>query len=152
MLPTPKKFALVAATAEGATLLNAFDNCLLRAGIGNTNLLRVSSILPPGAEEIGELDIPPGSLLPTAYGACGSDLPGDLIAAAVAVGRGEEGYGVIMEYSGHCSAAEAETKVKYMVELAFVERGRRLVLCHTRSAEHRVKEMAYAFAAVPLIY
>ena len=45
-----KTVTLAAATAghaEGGTTLNAFDNALLAAGIGNINLIKVSSILPP---------------------------------------------------------------------------------------------------------
>ena len=49
-LPTPRKFTLLRA-AEGGTKLNAFDNALLAAGIGS-NLLKVSSILPPEAEYV----------------------------------------------------------------------------------------------------
>src|SRR5688500_13102541 len=44
------RITLAAATAghsEGGTTLNAFDNALLVAGIGNINLIKVSSILPP---------------------------------------------------------------------------------------------------------
>ena len=50
-----KKVTMAAATAgraEGGTPLNAFDNALLAAGIGNINLIKVSSILPPGVELI----------------------------------------------------------------------------------------------------
>ncbi len=50
MLPIPKKFSLVAGSAEGTSELNAFDNALLNAGIGNLNLIKVTSILPPQVE------------------------------------------------------------------------------------------------------
>src|SRR5262249_3760585 len=36
-----------AAAAEGGTPLNAFDNALLAGGIGNVNLVKMSSIMPP---------------------------------------------------------------------------------------------------------
>ena len=38
-----------AGAAEGETELNAFDNALLAAQVGNLNLIRVSSVLPLGA-------------------------------------------------------------------------------------------------------
>ena len=60
MLPTPKKFTIVTGHAEGATPLNAYDHALLASGLGNLNLLRLSSILPPGAEYVEKLEIPPG--------------------------------------------------------------------------------------------
>jgi len=47
VLPRPKKFSLVAGVSEGKTRLTAFDKALLAAGIGNINLIKLSSILPP---------------------------------------------------------------------------------------------------------
>lgn len=154
MLATPKKYTLVGATAEGGTRLNAFDHALLAAGVGNLNLLRVSSILPPGAERTERLDVPPGALLPIAYGSIESDEPGELIAAAVAVGLAteEDGFGVIMEFSGRGGAREAEERVRAMAEEAFATRGIPLRRVLTRSVEHRVVRVGCAFAAVALWY
>jgi arginine decarboxylase len=72
----------------------------LAAGIGNLNLLRVSSVLPPGAEYVEKLSIPPGSLTPTAYGTITSVVQGQQIAAAVGIGFTKDTFGMIMEYSG----------------------------------------------------
>ena len=44
------KVSITSGKAEGPTILNAFDNALLDAGIGDVNLIKVSSILPTGAE------------------------------------------------------------------------------------------------------
>lgn len=153
MLPTPTKFALVSGSAEGGTKLNAFDHALLDAGVGNCNLLKVSSILPPGAAFIHELTIPPGSLVPIAYGAISLDSPGEVISAAVAVGiSGENTFGVIMEYSGHTSKEEAEKTITRMVEEAFETRGLPLNKCIVRAVEHRVVKTGCAFAGVVLWY
>ncbi len=152
MLPTPKKFTMVAGAAEGATRLNAFDNALLAAGIGNLNLLRVSSILPPNCQEVAKLDIPPGSLTPTAYGSIVSETPGQKVAAAVAIGFGEDDYGVIMEYSGECSKEEAEAMVTKMAEEAFRVRGRHLVRVEAKGIDIVVDKCGCAFAAVALWY
>lgn len=152
MLPTPTKFTLVAGSAEGPTRLNAFDNALLAAGIGNLNLLRVSSILPPGCKHVEKLDIPPGSLTPTAYGAIQSTKKGERIAAAVAIGFSADSYGVIMEFSGSCSKEEAERTVEEMVRAAFEERKVPLVKVMTQATDHIVEENGCAFAAVALWY
>lgn len=153
MLPTPRKFTVMAGAAEGPTRLNAFDNALLAAGIGNLNLLRVSSILPPGAQETEHFEVAPGSLLPTAYGTITSEEPGALIAAAVAVGIGRsDEYGVIMEFSGHCSQEEAARTVEAMAREAFVSRGRDIERVIVRAVEHRVVSIGCAFAAVALWY
>ena len=99
MLPTPRRFTLVAGSAEGDTQLTAFDKALLVAGVGNLNLIRVSSILPPGAEFIQQVDILPGSLTPIAYGTISSEVPGRLISAAIGVGAISGSFGVIMEFT-----------------------------------------------------
>ena len=52
IITLPTTYFLVSGYAEGPTLLNAFDNALAVAGIGNTNLVKMSSILPPAAQEI----------------------------------------------------------------------------------------------------
>lgn len=153
MLPTPRKFTLMAGAAEGPTRLNAFDNALLRAGIGNLNLVRVSSILPPGAEEVAVLDVAPGSLLPTAYGTITSEVAGERIAAAVAVAIGDaDQYGVIMEFSGRCDQKTAEDIVTEMAAAAFRERHRPLQRVIVKAAEHEVGAIGCAFAAVALWY
>ena len=152
MLPLPKKYFLTAASAEGETELTAFDGALLNARVGNTNLLKVSSILPPGCEYEPELTIPPGSLLPIAFGTIISTVPGEIISAAVAVGIKRNSFGVIMEYEGKCSAEEAEARVRKMVEEAFRMRNLQLDEIKVASTEHKVEKIGCAFAAVPLWY
>jgi len=152
MLPTPKKFKIVAGSAEGTTLLNSFDNALLQAGIGNVNLLRVSSILPPEAEYVPDLVLPPGSLVPTAYGYVISEKPGEKIAACVGIGFSKDTFGVIMEYAAKGTKEEVEAKIKEMLESAFATRGIPLVDMKLASTEHVVENVGCAFAAVALWY
>jgi arginine decarboxylase len=152
MLPTPRKFTICAGAAEGPTRLNAFDNALLAAGIGNLNLLRVSSVLPPGAEYAEKLDIAPGSLTPTAYGTITSSTPGERIAAAVGIGFTADTFGMIMEYSGVCTKEEAEREVGRMIEEAFKQRNLPLVKKMVKGADIVVEHIATAFAAVALWY
>lgn len=152
MLPLPKKYFVTAASAEGETSLTAFDGALLAARVGNTNLLKVSSILPPDCEYVPDLIIPPGSLLPIAYGSITSSEKGDIISAAVAVGVQHGSFGVIMEFSGKCSKHEAEAQVIKMVEEAFKIRGLILDEIKVAATEHVVEHIGCAFAAVPLWY
>lgn len=152
LLQTPKKFTLVAGTAEGRTRLNAFDNALLASGIGNLNLLKISSILPPATEFVEKLSIPPGSLTPTAYGSIVSDVPSEVISAAVGIGFSKNDYGVIMEFSGKCSQAEAERQIRAMVEEAFEVRGLPLAKIMIKATDCTVQKCACAFAAVALWY
>ncbi|QIA28092.1 arginine decarboxylase, pyruvoyl-dependent [Thermaerobacter sp. PB12/4term] len=152
MLPTPKKVTVVAGSGEGDHKLTAFDNALLAAGIGNLNLIKVSSILPPDCEVVEKLDIPPGSLTPTAYGTIASDVKGDRIAAAVAVGFSDRDYGTIMEFSGHCTQKEAEQAVRAMVEEAFRRRGMALREVRVAAAEMVVGDRPGAVVAAAVLW
>jgi len=153
VLETPRKFTLLAGTAEGPTRLNAFDNALLAAGIGNLNLVRVSSILPPGCVETASLAIPEGALTPTAYGTITSEEQGRKIAAGVGVGIGADNrYGVIMEFSGYGTRENAAAMVDKMVREAFQARDRELARVVVKAVEHDVVAIGCAFAAVALWY
>ncbi|MBE3599240.1 MAG: arginine decarboxylase, pyruvoyl-dependent [Limnochordaceae bacterium] len=150
MLPLPTRYTLAAGAAEGVTELNAFDNALLAAGIGNLNLIRVSSILPAGARRTEYLDLPAGSLTPTAYGTLTSATPGERIAAAVAVAVSESGFGVIMEFTGRCTREQAEAQVRAMAEEALAGRGLAVRELHVRAVDHQVERIGCVVAAVAL--
>ncbi|MEW6173098.1 MAG: arginine decarboxylase, pyruvoyl-dependent [Bacillota bacterium] len=152
MLPTPKKYFVTAAAAEGITRLNAFDNALLAARIGNVNIIRVSSILPPDTEYDPGLILPPGSLVPTAYGSMVSEVPGELIAAAVGVGISRESFGVIMEFSGKCDEETARARVEEMIREAFARRGMEVKEIKMAAVQHTVEKTGCVLAAVPLWY
>src|ERR1700682_2286062 len=104
------KAATTSGSAEGATSLNAFDNALLAAGIGNINLVKVSSILPPEAAVIDLPRLRPGAIVPTAYAAMTSEVPGEVVAAAVGWARPTDPKckGVIMEFHDKGPREEAE--------------------------------------------
>jgi arginine decarboxylase len=148
----PDRYRLAAGTGEGRTALTAFDRALLQAGIGDLNLVRVSSILPAGAAPADRLDLAPGSLLPVAYAAIEGNVPGSVIAAAVAVGvAADGGPGVIMEHSGPMAGAEARATVEDMVREAFENRGRPLAEITSSVAECTVGDTwAACVAAVAL--
>jgi arginine decarboxylase len=148
----PDKYFLVSGYAEGPTLLNAFDNALLQAGIGNTNLIRVSSILPPGSVEISRPDLPWGALIPLAYSYDSSEKPGVRVSAAVACGVPDDSSlpGVIMEYHHHGDEVECRSMVEKQVRAAFEIRKQRLAGLKTISASGVVRGAGAAFAAVVL--
>ncbi|GAB6274455.1 MAG: arginine decarboxylase, pyruvoyl-dependent [Peptococcaceae bacterium] len=152
MLPTPKKFFLTCAAAEGKNHLTAFDNALLKARIGNVNIIRVSSILPPGTVYEPGLSIPPGSLVPTAYGYIISDVPGEIISAAVGVGFSRDTFGLIMEYAGKCLEEEARQKVESMLREAFAARDMSLSEIMIVSCVHQTEKIGCSLAAVPMWY
>ncbi len=89
MLSTDIQYACLAAgKAEGATELNAFDGALLAAGIGDLNLIRVTSIMPRHVSLVDEVPrLERGGFALVVYGARTSSVPGEMLASAVGVGR-----------------------------------------------------------------
>jgi len=144
----PKTIFMTSGAAEGGSSLNAFDNALLNAGIGDLNLVKVSSIAPPAVEVVGQYSIEPGAIVPVVYTSMVSHQAGEQITCAVAVGRaGDDGPGLIMEYSGTGDAKLAETMVRNMLKEGFFSRGRELVDVRVITAEHVVRQLGSVVAA-----
>ena len=151
-----KRITMAAATsghAEGGSSLNAFDNALLVAGIGNINLIKVSSIVPPDVAIVELPKIRPGALIPTAYAAITSETPGETIAAAVGYALPDDPAknGVIMEFHGVGTRAEAERAIDAMLAEAFRMRGETIREQRIVAAEHRVERIGCALAAITLL-
>lgn len=147
------KAAATAGHAEGSTPLNAFDNALLAAGIGNVNLVKVSSIIPPDADVVPLPQLKPGALVPAAYAAITGRVPGELISAAVGYALPEDRTkaGVIMEYQDKVPRADAERVICQMLEEAFRVRGETIRELAVVAVEHRVERIGCAVAAVTLL-
>jgi arginine decarboxylase len=145
--------AATAGHAEGGTELNAFDNALLAAGIGNINLIKVSSIVPPDVSFIELPKLKLGALIPTAYAAMTSDVPGETIAAAVGYALPDDPAknGVIMEFHGKTTQQEAEAAIRAMLDEAFRVRGEPIREVAVFAAEHTVERIGCAIAAVALL-
>jgi arginine decarboxylase len=149
----PKRFFLTSGAGEASNRLNAFDAALIQAGIGDTNLIRMSSILPPGAEEIESFEFPKGSLIPLAFGEMGSTEPGALISAAVAVGIPEDpsDAGLIMEHSFAGPPDRCEQIARDMVREGMeTVRGLKIREIKSVSASVVVKRAGAVVAAVVL--
>jgi len=145
-----KRAVLVSADAEGGTKLNAFDNALLKAGIGNANLVKLSSVVPPDIEWLSEPpSFPLGSVIFAVLSHIESDAHGKKISAAVGVGLcGSTEGGLIYEFSGECDGEEAMETVKRMVEEGFAVRNWKLSELKIAVAEHSVEKNGCALAGV----
>lgn len=153
MLFKATHFTLVAGTGTGHTALNAFDNALQDAGVGDYNLIRVSSILPPLCKKSIDINVPQGALLPVAYSSICSANIGEEIVAAVGIGipSDSNNIGVIMEYSSKGTSVDAEKIVKQMVEDAMNNRNIQIADILLKSCRNIVhNEYGCAFAAVAL--
>ena len=140
-------------TAEGYTELNAFDGALLAAGIGDTNLVKMSSIVPPACKRVDPMKLPFGALVPVAYAAQTSSEPGEWVAAAVAcaVPHDPTQAGLIMEFHGTgWRGKDAEEHVREMAKQGFGYRNREIKELVSIASEHQVKSKGAAFAAITL--
>jgi arginine decarboxylase len=149
---TPTQYFLVSGASDGFTPLNAFDGALLQAGIGNTNIVKMSSILPPRCQQISPIALPPGALVPAAYAALTSDVPGEVISAGVAVvlPEDENQNGLIMEYSAKGERLKIEETVRNMAVEGMKLRGWKIKDLKSIAIEYRIKRIGAVLAAVVL--
>ncbi len=151
MLGKPKKALIKAVSAEGETPLNAFDNCLIKAGVGDVSLVKLTSILPPDIEFIENIpQLHPGSNVPAIYTSITSEKSGQKIAAAIAVARTKNGPTLVAEYSNiNISASKAgEEALKRVTEMAKNRKKEIEGKIIIKSTEHTVKKCGCALAIV----
>ena len=149
----PNIYAIKAASAEGFSQLNAFDVALLKSGVGDTNLVKMSSILPPNCKKVESITLPRGDLVPVAYAALTSSKKGQLIAAAVAIAipKDKTINGLIMEFEDFdITAKEAEEQVRKMAQWGMEYRGYEIDRIESISVDHVVENHGAVFACVVL--
>ena len=142
------KIAIVSGKNEGPTKLNAFDNALTDAGIGDINLIKVSSMLGENTEIVDLPQLKPGSMVNCVLSTLTSDKPGDEITAVIGVAIGNE-LGCAVEITGINKKTEdlnneAEFMVRYMMEKREVDIKELII----ENATTTVKEIASVVASV----
>ncbi len=152
LFQTPSHYFLCSGLADGYSLLNAFDQALLAAGVGDTNLVRLSSILPPACQRVEPFELPGGSLVPVAYAKMTSSKPGETIAAAVAIAIPEDPSlpGLIMEHHQSAPLSEVLAEVREMALQGMSHRKRNVAEVLAIGSEHIVERHGAAFAGVVL--
>lgn len=91
--------------------LNAFDAALVSAGIGQCNLVPVTSIIPIGAVHVREARILPGTVTFVVL-AHTEGCADETLSAAVAWGMTSAGYGMVFEVAGRADRAEVERQAR----------------------------------------
>lgn len=134
----PKRFFVT--TGKGlsrVSKLNAFDRALIDAGIGNCNLVPVSSILPSGAEECELCDIPAGSIIFVVMARMdGSE--GETLGAGIAWAWEEEGrLGVVVEAHDNMDHEKLKTTLNNRLNEMAVMRGIKL-----KNVKYRVESLS----------
>lgn len=142
------KIAIVSGKDEGPTKLNAFDNALTDAGIGDVNLIKVSSMLAKNTE-INELPkLKAGAMVNCVLSEITSDNPGDEITAVIAVAIGEE-LGCVVETTGINENPEDLTnEARKMVEYMMEKRGVKTKDLIIEKSTATVEEIASVVASV----
>ena len=121
------KVSLTKGASEGPTKLNAFDNALLDADIGNVNLIPVSSMLPPNTQVIPMPKLKPGEMTNCVLSHQYSDNPGDEISAVIAFAQAEE-MGCVIETSGiNRTLKQLKEEAKFMAEYMIEKRGLEII-------------------------
>lgn len=146
LLDQPKHVLVGSGRGEGNYPLLAFDLGLQDAGVGNLNLMRVTSVFPPRAElhfiEYNDPHLPePGALTPCVYSRHDGS-HGDLIGCAIAVGIPDDPQfnGLIFETSGFGPGDQFAKDATSMVEQAMIAHHIPLREILTVQAELRISQ------------
>ena len=142
------KVSITSGRAEGPTKLNAFDNALLNAGIGDINLITVSSMLPAGTQIVELPKFEAGKMVNCVLAYESSDNEGDMISAVVAAATSND-FGCVVENTGvnrdpEEVKKEAEEMVRYMMDV----RGLEIKEIIIGNESHRVKKQGAVVASV----
>jgi len=124
----PKKFFVTSGRAESMISdLNAFDKALINAGIGEQNLVSVSSVIPEGARQVPQRQLPMGAITHCVLAQMrGSE--GEMIAAGIAYAYRKDGKGGYVA-EGHLHGTKKalrevlEWKMEEMAKLRNLEFG-----------------------------
>lgn len=142
------KIAIVSGKDEGPTKLNAFDNALADAGIGDVNLIKVSSMLAGNAEVERLPKLKAGAMVNCVLSEITSNKTGDEIAAVIAVAIGEK-LGCVVETTGiNKSTNDLIDEAKMMVEYMMDKRGVEIKDLIVESSTTTVEKTASVVASV----
>ena len=142
------KIAIVSGKDEGPTKLNAFDNALSDAGIGDVNLIKVSSMLGKNTEIVDLPTLHPGAMVNCVLSQVTSDVFGEMITAVVAVAIGDELGCVVEANSRNKDPEDLKNEAKDMVEYMMDRRGVEIRNLIVESSTMTVSEIGSVVSAV----
>ncbi len=142
------EISLTKGASEGPTKLNAFDNALLDAKIGNVNLIQVSSMLPAEVTIVPMPELKPGEMTNCVLAHQYSDNPGDEISAVLAFAKAKE-MGCVIESTGiNKTIEELEEEARFMAEYMIEKRELEIIDYKSIIQTHKVKNKASVVAAL----
>ena len=113
----PSKFFITSSSAVSEVSdLNAFDRALIKAGIGEQNLVSVSSVIPIGAERVEVCEMPMGAVTHCVLAQM-RGCEGETIAAGIAYTYRKDGKGgYVAEGHIHGSAESLKEILKWKMD------------------------------------
>ena len=113
----PSKFFITSSSAVSTISgLNAFDRALIDAGIGEQNLVSVSSVIPIGAEQIDRKEMPMGAVTHCVLAQM-RGTEGEMISAGIAYAFRNDGKGgYVAEGHMHGSKESLKNDLQWKME------------------------------------
>lgn len=137
----PKYYSIKTGKASAKNELNSLDKAFLAAGIGDYNIIEISSILPKDCKYKEKLtQKPPGTLLPCVISSYTSSKKNRLISSAITVGETEEGLKVVSEANGALNKQESERRSENRAVKMIKNRKMNVRELITNSVEEKVKD------------
>ncbi len=117
MYLVPSEFFITSSSATSEVSgLNAFDRALLKAGIGEQNMVAVSSVIPMGAKEIPRRELPMGAVTHCVLAQM-RGTEGEMIAAGIAYAYRKDGKGgYVAEGHIHGSKESLKAELRWKME------------------------------------
>lgn len=153
----PRGFFVTCGVGMDIEFSNAFDLALKDAGIGESNLVKVSSILPANAVEVdrSQVTLTPGAITFCVMSRMDGN-PGEIISAGIGCGwlEGEEGrdFGIICEHHGHYSREYLVEKVREKLYKMAEIRDKKLMENKFYLKLAEVKEGEFGSVVVALVF
>jgi arginine decarboxylase len=153
LVPIPTRFFVTSGKGINRTSeLNAFDLALLQAGIGDQNLVSVSSVLPIGIRQMERQRIPRGAITHAVLARFGGG-EGEVISAGIAYGFRSDGQGGYVA-EGHVHGTQRSLKefLKWRMEEIAHFRGVELKRIHYRTEELEIPMDHYGVCIAACVF
>jgi len=133
--------------------LNAIDKAYLDAGVGDLNLIRVSSILPKKIKKVDRVDVDFGSFLPCVLAeAVGVK---NEVAAGIGYGFDKDGGGYVVEHSfcmKDIDMEEFDNQIEKKVKEMGMIRNIELEKVQVESIKTKIEDSKFGCAVAILVY
>lgn len=153
MLEIPTKFFVTSGEAiSKVSELNAFDQALINAGIGEQNLISVSSVLPIGIKQVERQKLPTGAIIHCVLAQQRGN-EGEMISAGIAYAFRLDGQGGYVA-EGHMHGTQKNLKefLKWKIEEMAALRGTQLDKINYKTQELSIPMDNYGTCLAALVF